>query len=180
MSEENIGDVKDVVINKGKLLAIIKENKARHDALFEAALSGYWISAKTVIEQKQKEFKEYLVTLKSDFTYGSNMILDKIAKQEKVDDYGSIPLNNSYFNYGVNLKYPESHEAEYNRAIRAIELNIYENIELSEIEFNQYVMNDWSWKNSFVTSNSNYISLGAKCITGYYSNMIYCSGAGIL
>lgn len=38
MSENNIGNMKSVVIEKDKLLSVIKENKEKHDALFDAAL----------------------------------------------------------------------------------------------------------------------------------------------
>lgn len=177
---ENIGNVKSVVIDRDNLLSIIKENKAKHDALFDAALSGYWISTKDVIEKKVKEFKDYTKVLNSDFTHSTDTILNKISKQEKVDGYTYIPTPNASFSYSVNLKYPESHAAEYDRAIRSVSLNVYDKIELSETEFNQYVMNDWSWKSSFINSNNSYVTAGSACITGCYSNAILLSGCSIL
>lgn len=180
MNEQNIGNVKTVVVNRDKLLDIIKENKAKHDALFDAALSGYWIAAHTRIEKKREEFNTHAQDTASYFYKITDVLLDKVSKKEKVNDCSYINVPNPNFNYCIDLKYPESHAYEYEKAIRSISLNVYDKIELNEQEFNQYVMNDWSWKNSFISSNSNYIYSGMSCITGYYANAIQTSGCLIL
>lgn len=181
MSEQQyVGNVKSAVVDRNQLLSILKENKARHDALLEAAVSGYWLAVKERVEQKRTEFKEYDNNLNSYFYKLTDILLDKIEKKEKVDDCGHINVPKPNFNYMIDLRYPESHTAEYNRAIRSVELNVYDKIELSESEFNQYVMNDWSWKNSFILSNSLYVLSGAASVTGFYGNSIRSSGCLIL
>lgn len=179
MTTQDIGNIKTVVVDKHVLLDIIKENKIKHDQLYTAAVSGYWLTAHSIIEQKRKNFENYHKELYQEFNKNTDIIIEKIINRAKIEDYRYIPMQTS-FNYSIDLKYPENHAAEYNRAIRSIELNVYDKIQLSELEFNQYVMNDWSWKSAFVTANSAYILSGANCITGAYSSAIQASGCLIL
>jgi len=56
------------------------------------------------------------------------------------------------------LVQPVDQTREYDRVIRALEMSVDTNIELTEDEFSQYVMDDWSWKHQFLMSNSTYTS----------------------
>lgn len=57
---------------------------------------------------------------------------------------------------------PASYEASYKRAERMLELSIEDVIEVEEDVFNQLVLDEWSWKNSFTASNSLYkVGVGA-------------------
>jgi hypothetical protein len=53
---------------------------------------------------------------------------------------------------------PTSYEHQYSKAIRMLELSIDNEIELEEDVFNQLVLDEWSWKNSFVASGTLYKS----------------------
>lgn len=53
---------------------------------------------------------------------------------------------------------PVSYESSYAKAIRMLELCIDEIVEISEDEFNQFVLDEWHWKNMFVSSNALYKS----------------------
>ncbi len=53
---------------------------------------------------------------------------------------------------------PEDHTKDYNRAIMMLENAIDENVELSDHEFRNYVMDDWDWKDGWAASNSKYLS----------------------
>ena len=180
MSEITIGNIKNVVINKNELLSILKENRAKHDTIFDVAISGYWIQAQNTIDKKKQEFKNYIKELGHDFNYEIKKIANKINSKERINQT-SIGISTN-MNYQIGLPYPENHSDEYNRAIRAVELNVYDKIELSEQEFNQYIMNNWAWRNSFINSNSNYVNLSVYsgyCGTGYYSNGLSLSGCSI-
>jgi hypothetical protein len=177
--EQTIGNVKTVVINKNKLLDIIKENKAKHDAIFEVATSGYWQSAQRKLEEKRENFDKYLLDLSDDFDTQLDKLNNKISLKQRVDGYSYIPIQAS-MNYTIDLKYPENHAHEYERAIRSVELSVFDKIELSEQEFNQYVMNDWSWRNSFLTSSSGYITSITGCYWGSgLQNSVLISGCNI-
>ncbi len=185
MNETPIGNIKNVVINRDKLLNIIKENKAKHDALFEMSVSGYWLTADTRIQEKKNEFEKYLIDAALDFRRNAENIHEKIKNKQKVDNVSYIPMQTS-MSYQINLSYPVSYTNEYHKAIRSVELSVYDNIQLNEQEFNQNVLNDWNWKSSFVNSNSAYVT---NCLTGYspilfsgssYYNAIAMSGCLIL
>ena len=49
----------------------------------------------------------------------------------------------------VTLPPPKNYEEEYNRAIRMVEWNTEDKIKLDEHTFDQWVMDNWSWKRDF-------------------------------
>ena len=51
---------------------------------------------------------------------------------------------------------PKSYEDEYERAIRMLELSVDKEIELEADVFNQLVLDEWAWKNSFAVMASTY------------------------
>lgn len=59
------------------------------------------------------------------------------------------------------LPQPVDQTKDYDRAIGMLEMTIDDVIHLEEIEYRQYVMDDWSWKQSFLTSNSTYSGTAA-------------------
>lgn len=54
---------------------------------------------------------------------------------------------------------PQSYESDYSRAIRMLELSVEDVIELEDDVFNQLVLDEWHWKQSFTVSNSAYKSM---------------------
>ena len=82
-----------------------------------------------------------------------NEKLEKVKRQEKIDSY-------------LNLAYPTDYSEEYNSVIRMLELSADENITLTAKEFDSLVRNQWSWRNSFLTSYSGYAGITAT--TGAY------------
>ena len=54
---------------------------------------------------------------------------------------------------------PVSHEKEYERAIRMLELSVEKEIEVEEDIFNQLVLDERAWKHQFVASASLYKSM---------------------
>jgi len=89
---------------------------------------------------------------------------------EAVTDYVALVLTNADFNLKLArtaelkefrkmklpVQPPTSYEDSYKRAIRMLELSVDNIIEVEEDVFNQLVLDEWSWKHSFVTSSSMY------------------------
>jgi hypothetical protein len=71
----------------------------------------------------------------------------KLAKTQDLAEFGKIKA--------LPPK-PNSYEVSYKRAVRMLELSIEDVIEIEEDVFNQLVLDEWSWKNSFIVSNSLY------------------------
>lgn len=55
---------------------------------------------------------------------------------------------------------PVSYVSDYARAARMLQLSVDDVIELEDDVFNQLVLDEWSWKRSFVVSNTMYKTLG--------------------
>ena len=56
----------------------------------------------------------------------------------------------------IQLVEPEDHTKDYDRAIRMMELEVNETVELGENQFAMFVMDEWSWMGSFTASNAPY------------------------
>ena len=96
-----------------------------------------------------------------------------LAYKEAVDDY--IKAARTIVNYNVDKinegtvesiskckpvpTAPVSYEDEYSRAIRMLELSVENEIDLDADVFNQLVLDEWHWKNSFAIMAQNYKAL---------------------
>lgn len=56
----------------------------------------------------------------------------------------------------VSLIEPIDQTREYDRVIAMLEMSVDDVIELDEVSFRQYVLDDWSWKQQFLAVNSTY------------------------
>lgn len=111
-----------------------------------------------VQENKQKHNQIYDAAV-SGYWFKAEEVLNQkltlVKKQEKIDSY-------------LNLSFPENHEDDYNQVIKMLELSSDNVLNLTRQEFNQYVMNNWAWRNSFLGTNSMYCS-GVSIITGCFN-----------
>lgn len=76
----------------------------------------------------------------------ANAKLAKTADLEKFKQMKALPSS------------PVSYEDSYRRAIRMLELSVEEIIEVEEDIFNQLVLDEWSWKRSFIAASATYKS----------------------
>ena len=56
------------------------------------------------------------------------------------------------------LPIPEEHTKDFDRAIRMLEWDINDTITLEEHQFQEYVMNQWGWAQTFASNTSSYLS----------------------
>lgn len=63
-----------------------------------------------------------------------------------------------------SLHFPKApdHREDYRRAIRMVEMSVDDTIELDMHEFNQYVMDNWGWKENFLRTAMSYSGLQGK------------------
>lgn len=106
---------------------------------------------KIVRENKIKHVKEYEEAV-GDYKAlvykiaSDNLVLARSEDLEKFKLIRHVPSK------------PVSYETDYNRAIRMLELSIDTVIELEDDVFNQLVLDEWAWKQSFTTTNAVYKS----------------------
>ncbi len=113
--------MKNVRVDREKLLQILHMNLAEHRDLFEKALVGYRALA-------IKELDAMLTEAKA-----GKRIRRAVALNEPIDQ-----------------------TKEYDRAIRMVEMSVDATIELSETDFQYYVLDDWGWKVQVTMTNSSY------------------------
>lgn len=118
-----------------------------------------------------KEVKLNRVTL-LDIVY-ANKITHVQEYIEAVDDYKLVVLKISIGNLKLaktsNLAEiakiksipakPESHESAYDKAICMLELSVDDELMIDGATFNQLVLDEWTWKQSFTSFNSIYKTL---------------------
>jgi len=121
---ETQASMKQVNINKSKLLAILTANKAEHKDIFLAA---------------QKKFREVAIKM-----------LDASLKAART----GRPFQLSAF---TELVEPQDHTAEYDRAIRMLEMSEDAVITVTDREFQNFVEDRWEWSRDWAFSNMKYV-----------------------
>lgn len=70
--------------------------------------------------------------------------LDQMLQEAK----GGKPIRR-----GIQLPEPQDHTADYDRVITMLEMSTDPTIQIGEQEFDQYVMDNWSWKAMATSTN---------------------------
>jgi hypothetical protein len=106
---------------------------------------------KIVRDNKEKHIKEFNEAVE-DFKKAvvkiaeENLILANTGNLDSITKIKSVPHK------------PVSYETSYTKAIRMLELSVDNEIELEAHDFDQLVLDEWQWKQSFSTMNSTYKS----------------------
>jgi hypothetical protein len=105
-----------------------------------------------VRENKKKHIKEFDESVK-DYKKAAIKVAKEhveLAKTGELDQIAKIR---------AMPQRPSSYEKDYDRAIRMLELSVEDTIELEEDVFNQLVLDEWTWKNSFTATGALYKTL---------------------
>lgn len=149
-----------VVVEKDKLLAKLKENRDRHDAIYQASVSGYWVQCQEKLDEKTAEFGKAIESVEKKFTLQRDEIVNGILGKDRPaikDFYVGFTFGNHW-----SLPYPTNHIDDYQRVIDMLEFGVADKIQLTAQHFQAYVRNVWDWNGEFATSNLGYV----KSITG--------------
>lgn len=79
------------------------------------------------------------------------------ALNERVED----AKRNKRISLTFRLVQPEDHTRDYDRVIRMLEMSVSEELEITQDQFANFVMDDWAWSRQFYASNSTYSSKAA-------------------
>ena len=107
--------MKNVIVEKKKLLEALKENREKHQKDYDEALENWAGTA-------------------------------RIQLADELDDLKNCPEDASLF---FDLPKPESYVKDYDRAIAMVEMDVRDTLEMSEMDFRQFVLDEWGWKESF-------------------------------
>lgn len=98
-------------------------------------------NAKTHKEEYNAAFVEY----RKDAIEKLQAQLDKAQKGEAFLTHIALPT-------------PENHSKDYERVISMLKMSVDETVELDAHAFDQYVLDNWSWKHTFAATNAMYTS----------------------
>lgn len=65
-------------------------------------------------------------------------------------------------NHHINLVIPTHNIKDYDRVIGMLKMSVETEISLTENEFSQYVLDDWSWKSTFASNTQAYHLAGGN------------------
>lgn len=117
-----------VKVNRLALLETVKRNREKHVTDYEESLAGWKVEQEKALANALKTFRK---THEPLYVPGERSVL---------------------------LRQPKSHEDDYDRAIRMLELCVEEDLELPMNDFDQWVMDNWQWQNDFSNIKALYAS----------------------
>lgn len=154
----------EVVMKKDELLKHLVENKAKHDVILAAAIAGYWDTAQTQLEARQKRLHEQVEYYKSEVDREIARVAAKIVAKEELPP--SLSIRQISIDASLGLVYPQDHSKDYDRAIRMMQSSVFDEVRLSVDEYDAYVLNNWEWKANFLATNSFYVDTMRKKSNG--------------
>ncbi len=189
-SDLSVTTFNTVVVDKTKLLETLQANRDKHNSIYDAAVSGYWIEAQRVLDQKKLDFEEASIKLTNQFTLQKDQIQLNVSEQNK-DKMGTSFSLALQFNSSWPLRFPENHLEDYSRVIDLLTFSVADKVQLSVTEFDAYVRNNWSWRQGFLNTNGGYIgnivtgsmvaSIGAIAVSGCCAPTVTIAGcSGVL
>jgi predicted DNA binding CopG/RHH family protein len=174
--------LQEIKVARKDVLKIVQENKEKHDGILKTAIEGYWIDAESYLKKYEKEelekaLKNHKAQLKRCRKEHKEFV--KSVKTRIKEDLEKVKsrTRDKGFNYWRGA-FPEDHGDDYLGTIRRLELCVEPEIELNNNEFDAYIRNKWTWKESFVTSNRGYVtSCAAVWVSGSVLGNAYQSNA---
>jgi hypothetical protein len=136
-----------VTVRRLKLLETLRTNRDQHKKLYEESVAGYRHAA---AESLQKQVAKAQKTIADN----AAMLSARIDRFDPDD-----PMPNQVVVLGqvsFTLEVPADHTKSYDVAIEMAEWEVGENIELTQSQFQCFVMDDWDWKPRFDTLNKSY------------------------
>ena len=115
------------------------------------------VSREELLEILKENKKRHIEIYNESFTG----YMEKFKKdlEQKLEDLNSGKTKD----LGVLFSPPVSHEREYVRAIRMMELHKSSTIELDMDNFNNLVMDEWNWTRNWITGCSDYSVMASGC-----------------
>jgi hypothetical protein len=109
-----------ITVDKGELLAKLRENRDKHQTVFQAALEGFR--------------REAIRVLRNHISMMEGAGLGTLVKIGSLD---------------VRLSRPEDHTRDYDRVIGMLEMDQGITFRLDQQTYRNYVDDDWTWKQSW-------------------------------
>lgn len=136
-----------VTVNRIKLLETLKANRDKHQSDYHDSLAGYKEQAKDALAKKVERARQSI----DDNAEIISRKIDKFDPEEPLANTVIVMQQISF-----QLEVPKDHTRSYDVAIQMAEWEVGETIELTQSQFQCFVMDDWDWKQKFEHLNKSY------------------------
>lgn len=140
-----------VRVNRLQLLEKLKENRAKHLAIFNEAMAGYKELALSKVREAFSGMDERLQKRKDEITKRIESFTAETASQ--FSDYFVVLEQ-----VAVNLTLPVSYADAYDAAIDMAAFDTRDELELSGAEFQCFCRDVWDWTHEFSEVSKTYRS----------------------
>jgi hypothetical protein len=126
-------------VSRQELLAKLRENRVKHENEYREAVEEYKRLAKLEVQTKLENIKNQFGKLYHE--------LDQKPIQLAIEE-------NLYF----DISPPESHVGDFDEIIEAFEWETEDKVELTSVEFSNYVRNNWDFNKKLQETRAFYAS----------------------
>lgn len=129
-------------VNRLELLDKIKENRDAHDTEYETSVVIYKDAVLKWLEDVEAEAAEHVLLI-------TNLEPHEVLANDTLDMQFYCPATTPF----NKLK-------DYDRVIGMLEMCVDDTIELTVQEYNNYILDEWTWKSQFISgslTNSTYL-----------------------
>jgi hypothetical protein len=81
----------------------------------------------------------------------------QVALEEHIDRI----KNGEIIRVHIYYDEPVDHTRDYDRLLKMLDMTVETHIELTENQFESYILDDWKWKRQFIATNSAYSTTAA-------------------
>lgn len=138
-----------VTVKVSDLLAKLKENRQKHQEEYQESVAGYKVLAGERLARLREKAESALVA-------NFDRIAEKIDEFDPEDEEGLTDQVTLITSMTFNLKVPQDHTRSYDVAIEMAEWETREEIELTQAQFQCFVLDDWEWQQEFKHLNKSY------------------------
>ncbi|CAL9968431.1 hypothetical protein VPHD249_0142 [Vibrio phage D249] len=158
---------------------VARKKTAKENNLLGNQIMGGRVIA---VRIKRKEFLNTVRTNRAAYVTAQGLIEEAIDK-ENLEDFEVFKSNVSALDVPQHLafqvtNYPTNHTSSYDKVIRMAELSCDDIVELTDDEFDKYIMNSWPFIQNMKTMLGGYAS--TVNVGGDAGNNIYLSASSAL
>jgi len=138
-------DDRTITANVDEVLTALRANLAEHNEILAEARTGYVEKCKVAVIKAQERLNKRLRQLD-----------DGKAIQMESIHFSLAPPQDHFKEFATVIKMLELHQNAHNSQPGGTDCAGQATIELKAIDVQRYVLNDWSWMDNFLLSNSSY------------------------
>jgi hypothetical protein len=136
-----------VTVKREKLLSKLQENLRKHEKEYAEALEGY----KKVAENKLTGLYE---KSRTELEHSFHTIKGRIQCFDPNDPQPETVVLSHQISF--NLPVPQDHSGDYRIAIQMAEWEVNDEVELTQGQFQCFVLDDWEWQTDFQNTSAMY------------------------